>query len=84
MTISTGKEVFNQGFDQFFLQQSDYGKRFLAPIIINVYKDVLSQLECSSETCQAHTDKIDALQAAIAEIEQYLPDPDPGGGGGGS
>ena len=83
MTISTGKEVFNYGFNQFFLQQSEYGKRFLAPIIIHVYRDVLEQLKCSDDTCLAHTEKIDALQAAIAEIELYLPDPDPGGGGGG-
>lgn len=82
--LTVGKEVFEYAFKQFFTDQSDYGKRFLAPIIINAYRDILEQLKCMDDTCQAHLDKIDSLQAAIDEIEGFLPDPGGGGGGGGS
>ena len=77
-----GPEAFLLVFEQVFTHTSVAYKQALADQLTPYYNDVLSELNCMIEPCDNHTEKIAALEAAIAEMAPFLSGG--GGGGGGS
>ena len=77
-----GAEQFTLIHGQIFTPSAIKFKQFLAERLTPVYTDVRDQLACIVDPCPADTDKLAALDAAIAEMAPFLPSG--GGGGGGS
>ena len=71
-----GAETFAELFRLWFTEQSEENKYALAPQNTRLFKDALAQLDCQAD-CDAKTQNIDFLNAAITEMDPFLTPPVP-------